>query len=255
MKKLLFIFTLLLCGCTKDCVLESKKNLDVSFTFNIVETGSLYTRSFENSVINNLEYDYPGTIYFCGSSFYVLDLTKDNKLSIQEGTYIVSSLSFSNSDCSSYCNIIPMQKVPLEIETGLECKRSNGISYHGYNLLINESKNYKLDVFINAFIIACKKEDVGYFKWSTDSQQLSNEGLQENNEYYYYILRIPDVLNVTRSALWLTIELGETDVNEKTKINISISKDSRGKYFVLCPNEKNYKTFDFNLTQSWISGI
>ena len=251
MKKLLFIFIILLFGCTKDSL---NNIIDASFTFNIVESGNIYTRSFSSEVIPKLEYIYPEVVYFCGSSDYTLNLNKGNRLSIQEGTYIVSSL-LSSGDCSTYCDIIAMEKVPLAIQTGVETKKyGTNTSYYGYNLLINESKNYKLDVFIDAFIIACKKEDVSYFRWKTNKQSSSNQQLQIDDEYYYYILRIPDVLNVTRSDLRLTVELGETNKKEKTEIDILISKDSRGKYFVLCPNEKNYKTFNFNLTQNWTAG-
>ena len=135
------------------------------------------------------------------------------------------------------------------------------IAYTGYDIIIDENTTQiTVDLIIPAIIIACKKEDASYFKWTDlcrktqDAMHWTDIHLQTKGNYYFYILRLGDGILCDGHGQTIFAEIGETENYESTTCRINVTKESFAKYYVFSPNEKNFNTIDMNITSSWSEG-
>ena len=255
MKKIttiLLLFIAIFAGCTKENCTPEQSEVEVSFVFNnISETGNIQTRSFSDKVLPNLSYEYPKIVYL--GENYTLDFSKTNKYSVQPGSYFVCSRKGDKRSLDS--KFYAKTKVPLEIHDTYISDMNYQTSI-GYRVQVGDSQYCTLEVRFGAIVIACKEEDVSYFKWRTDCQTWNSTNILHSNGYYYYILTVPDSLVLGGDEYFqdLTVEMGETEKNETTQVSIRIKKSSRGKYYVFSPNEKNCTVFSMENIQEWENG-
>ena len=267
MKKFIVVllanFALMFSSCQKlETPAVEGDMVEASFTLSVVN-GYIPTRSISDEVLSNLPYVYPTTITFYGGSTgkYVLDLTKGNTISLQKGTYQVEATVGEFSDE----NILSQTCVPLT--TGFQKHSNSGSSFYTLvnTIEIDESKTYNIELHIAGFIVACKKNEVSYFKWeqicdtSRQGKNLTDKNRFETENYYYYILSMCKTILINGDYHFTRfgVELGETEKNEKTYKAMQVSaggdRNVVGKYFLYLPTENSFREFGFSVG-NWENG-
>lgn len=263
MKKIVTIFITLaiLCtGCTKESLTPERNEVEVSFVFNnIAETGNIQTRAFSDN-FSSWQYKNPSTVYLLNCNTgktYTLDFTKSRTFSIEPGSYFAYSRKGNPQTLNRNFYANNAWEIPLEIyDLGL-CSLENSEQTLGYVLDIQGPGECTLEVRHSAIVLACKREDVSYFKWYTDNQGWNEDYLHASDEYFYYILTVPDYLVVggDQNKITVTVEMGGTESTEATQVSMDIIKSSRGKYFVFSPNRKGSTSFNMMNVQEWENGF
>lgn len=263
MKKIVTIFITLaiLCtGCTKESLTPEQNEVEVSFVFdNIAETGNIQTKAFSDN-FSSWQYKNPSTVYLSNyntGETYTLDFTKSRTFSVKPGSYFAYSRKGNPRTLNRNFYANNAWEVPLEIHDLGLYSLGNSEQTLGYVLNIQGSGEYTLEVRHSAIVLACKEEDVSYFKWHTDNQGWNESQLHHSsNGYLYYILTVPDYLVVggDQNKIIVTVEMGGTESTETTQVSVDIVKSSRGKYFVFSPNRKGSTSFNMKNVQEWENG-
>lgn len=253
-KTITFLFTVLLtvlftASCSKENLIPSSDEVEVTFSFNLVETGIIpgTKASFTSEVLSSLSYKNPEIVYlrnYATGETYTLDFTKSTKFYVKPGNYFAYSRKGNKNNLSR--TFYSTRYVPLEMhDLGVATLPGNEQTL-GYNVTITNNPNQVLEVRFSAIVIACKKDEVSSFRWRAENQDYSSNNLGVSNEYYFYVLTVPDYLVVggDGNRLTLTVEMGGTDTTETTTASISVIKSSRGNYYIFSPNQKDCKIFD-----------
>ena len=237
MKKLIaLLFLPLFLACQKEMAPEDDM-VTVSFLPQI-ESGNILTRSqFSDEVLDNLEYLMPSHVKLTGGGreYTVKSL---ESVSVQKGEYVIECSS-TQSTCYPYSSL----EVPVTATIS--------------KITIDDNKEYTIPVHPYAFIVACKSYITSfnwYYYWGDNYDITSNHVESINTENYRYYIIVPRYSQYNN----IVIKLGETDNTEPKKVEIMTdhtkASEIIGKYFIIEPDSKDLRVFNFWNEVNWVSG-